>query len=32
MVDDVEMNPDSDTSLEVSVADLKLSSVDAGKL
>jgi len=29
MVDDVDMNPDSDTSLEVSVADLKLSSVDA---
>lgn len=29
MVDDVEMNHESDTSLENSVADLKLSSVDA---
>lgn len=29
MVDDVDMAPDSDTSLEVSVAELKLSSVDA---
>lgn len=29
MVDEVDMNPESDDSLEVSVADLKLSSVDA---
>lgn len=29
MVDDVDMNNESDSSLEVSVADLKLSSVDA---